>query len=60
MKEGMDMEKIHAVTTSLFGKGSIALLPEELKKRGLTRGLIVTDSFLSAVVVKFVCRIGLG
>ena len=40
------MEKIHAVTTSLFGKGSIALLPEELKKRGLTRGLIVTDSFL--------------
>ena len=45
MKEGMDMEKIHAVTTSLFGKGSIALLPEELKKRGLTRGLIVTDSF---------------
>ena len=40
------MEKIHAVKTSLFGKGSIALLPDELKKRGLTRGLIVTDSFL--------------
>ncbi len=46
MKEDIDMEKIHAVKTSLFGKGSIALLPDELKKRGLTRGLIVTDSFL--------------
>ncbi|MEY8351823.1 iron-containing alcohol dehydrogenase [Lachnospiraceae bacterium 54-53] len=42
----MGHERINAVTTSFFGRGSIGLLPEELKKRGLKRGLIVTDQFL--------------
>lgn len=38
--------RINAVGTSFFGRGSIGLLPEELKKRGFKRGLIVTDSYL--------------
>ncbi len=42
----MGRERINAVTTSFFGKGSIGLLPAELKKRGYRRGLIVTDQFL--------------
>lgn len=40
------MENYHAVEVSLFGRGSIALLPPELKKRGVKRGLIITDKFL--------------
>ena len=40
------MERSNAVGVSFFGKGSISLLPEELKKRGVKRGLIITDSFL--------------
>lgn len=39
------MERINAVPISFFGKGAIALLPAELKKMGLKRGLIVTDKF---------------
>lgn len=34
------MEKIHAVKTSLFGKGSIALLPDEQKREDLQEGLL--------------------
>ena len=40
------MERINAVPTSFFGKGAINLLPAELQKMGLKRGLIVTDKFL--------------
>lgn len=42
----MGRERSNAVETSFFGRGSIALLPAELKKRGVKRGLIVTDRFL--------------
>ncbi|MBE7722185.1 MAG: iron-containing alcohol dehydrogenase [Lacrimispora celerecrescens] len=42
----MALERINAVGTSFFGRGSIGLLPAELKKRGFKRGLIVTDPFL--------------
>ena len=42
----MGSARINAVTTSFFGKGSIGLLPAELKKRGYRRGLIETDQFL--------------
>ena len=35
-----------AVKTSFFGKGALSLLPAELKKMGIRRGLIVTDRFL--------------
>lgn len=42
----MGLERINAVATSFFGRGSIGLLPAELKKRGMKRGLIVTDRFL--------------
>ncbi len=42
----MALERINAVGTSFFGRGSIGLLPDELKKRGFKRGLIVTDPFL--------------
>ena len=34
----MGRERINAVTTSFFGRGSIGLLPGELKKRGYRRG----------------------
>lgn len=40
------MERINAVGISLFGKGAIGLLPEELMKNGYKRALIVTDKFL--------------
>lgn len=40
------MERCNAVEVSFFGRGSIALLPEELKKRKVKRGLIITDNFL--------------
>lgn len=40
------MERINAVKTSLFGKGVIKQLPEELKKMGSSRALVVTDRFL--------------
>lgn len=40
------MERWNAVGISFFGKGSICLLAEELKKRGCKRALIVTDKFL--------------
>lgn len=42
----MGLEKISSVAVSFFGRGCVSLLPEELKKRGLKRGLIVTDKFL--------------
>jgi len=42
----MAAERVNAVKTSFFGKGAISLLPEELKKRGYQRALIVTDKFL--------------
>ncbi|MGL6218786.1 MAG: iron-containing alcohol dehydrogenase, partial [Lacrimispora sphenoides] len=42
----MALERINAVGTSFFGRGSIGLLPDELKKRGFKRALIVTDPFL--------------
>jgi alcohol dehydrogenase len=42
----MGLFRANAVATSFFGKGSIELLPKELRKRGFKRGLIVTDSFL--------------
>jgi alcohol dehydrogenase len=42
----MRAERVNAVKTSFFGKGSISLLPDELKKRGYRRALIVTDKFL--------------
>ncbi len=38
--------RLNSVKTSFFGKGAIGLLPEELKKMGIRRALIVTDSFL--------------
>lgn len=40
------MERVNAVKTSFFGKGSIGLLPEALRKRNYRRALIVTDKFL--------------
>lgn len=42
----MGLERISSVAVSFFGRGCVRLLPEELKKRGLKRGLIVTDKFL--------------
>jgi len=42
----MCAERMEAVGTSFFGKGAIQLLPQELKKRGGRRALIVTDKFL--------------
>ncbi len=42
----MGLERISSVAVSFFGRGCVSLLPEELKKRGLKRGLIVTDKFL--------------
>ncbi len=38
--------RLNSVKTSFFGKGAISLLPEELRKMGTRRALIVTDSFL--------------
>ena len=38
----MGAERINAVKTSFFGKGALSLLPAELKKMGIRRGLIVT------------------
>lgn len=40
------MERFISVPLSLFGKGSIALLPGELRKKRYRRALIVTDRFL--------------
>lgn len=42
----MNAHRVNAVVTSFFGQGAISLLPEELKKRSLKRGLIITDKFL--------------
>ncbi|MDF2885742.1 MAG: iron-containing alcohol dehydrogenase [Lacrimispora sp.] len=42
----MGLLRVNAVATSFFGRGSIGMLPAELKKRELKRGLIVTDQFL--------------
>lgn len=39
-------ERINAVKTSFFGKGAVRMLIPELKKMGVRRALIVTDSFL--------------
>ena len=43
----MGAERINAVKTSFFGRGAISLLPDELRKRGYSRALIVTDKFLA-------------
>ncbi len=40
------MERSNAVEVSFFGRGSISLLPPELRKRGVKRGLVITDSYL--------------
>lgn len=40
------MERSNAVGVSFFGRGSISLLPQELRKRGVKRGLVITDGFL--------------
>lgn len=40
------MNRVNSVKTSFFGKGAISLLPDELRKRGYHRALIVTDRFL--------------
>ncbi len=42
----MNAHRINSVVTSFFGQGAITLLPEELRKRSLKRGLIITDKFL--------------
>lgn len=42
----MGIHRVNSVAVSFFGKGSISLLPEELKKRNLKRALIITDNFL--------------
>ncbi len=42
----MGVHRVNSVAVSFFGKGSISLLPDELKKRGLKRALIITDKFL--------------
>lgn len=39
-------ERINAVKTSFFGAGAIRLLVPELRKLGIHRALVVTDSFL--------------
>lgn len=39
-------ERMNAVKTSFFGKGAVRLLIPELKKMGIRRALMVTDSFL--------------
>lgn len=39
-------ERINAVKTSFFGKGAVRLLIPELRKMGIRRALVVTDSFL--------------
>ena len=39
----MGAERINAVKTSFFGKGALSLLPAELKKMGIRRGLIVKE-----------------
>ena len=52
----MGAERINAVKTSFFGRGAISLLPDELKKRGFRRALIVTDKFLAEQGV--VSRVG--
>jgi alcohol dehydrogenase len=39
-------ERINAVKTSFFGKGAVRMLIPELKKTGVRRALVVTDSFL--------------
>ena len=40
------MERSNSVEVSFFGRGSISLLPPELRKRGVKRGLVITDSYL--------------
>jgi alcohol dehydrogenase len=42
----MKIHRVNSVAVSFFGKGSISLLSDELKKRGLKRALIITDKFL--------------
>ncbi len=39
--------RISAVKTSFFGRGSVRMLGEEVRKLGKTRALIVTDAFLA-------------
>ena len=38
--------RVNSVKTSFFGRGAVSLLVPELKKMGVRRALIVTDSFL--------------
>ncbi|MFV0440371.1 MAG: iron-containing alcohol dehydrogenase [Lachnospirales bacterium] len=42
----LNAQRVNSVKTSLFGKGAINMLPDELKKKGVKRGLIITDKFL--------------
>ena len=38
--------RINMVTTNFFGAGALSLLPEEVKKQGYTKALVITDEFL--------------
>jgi alcohol dehydrogenase len=42
----MGVYRVNSVAVSFFGKGSISLLSDEIKKRGFKRALIITDKFL--------------
>lgn len=40
------VHRVNMVKTNFFGSGSINQLPEEVKKRGYKRALLITDQFL--------------
>ena len=42
----MDIEKFVLNETSYFGEGARKVLPEEIKKRGFSKVLVVTDESL--------------
>jgi alcohol dehydrogenase len=42
----MGVYRVNSVAVSFFGKRSISLLSDEIKKRGFKRALIITDKFL--------------
>jgi len=45
----MNAHRVNAVVTSFFGQGAISLLPEELKKRSLKRGLLPINFYTNQV-----------
>ena len=45
----MDITKFVLNETSYFGEGARSVLPEEIKKRGFKKVLVVTDKSLYAV-----------